>query len=66
MTRRKSDFGWTDVVPTVTQPTSIRLPDKLRQKLRRWAKTEHRPLSVQIVWRLEKWCEWREAQEKKQ
>lgn len=49
----------------MSQPTSIRLPDKLRHRLKRWAKAEARPLSVQIVWILERWCDDRDAQETK-
>lgn len=49
----------------MTQPTSIRLPERLKARLKRWAKTDTRPLSVQIVWILEKWCEWRDTQETK-
>jgi predicted DNA-binding protein len=49
----------------MTQPTSIRLAEKLKARLKRHAKAESRPLSVQIVWILEKWCEWREAQQEK-
>ena len=49
----------------MTQPTSIRLAEKLKARLKRHAKADSRPLSVQIVWILEKWCEWREAQEGK-
>ena len=47
------------------QPTSIRLPGKLKAKLRTWADAERRPLSVHIIWLLEKACEWRKGQEKK-
>jgi hypothetical protein len=47
------------------QPTSIRLPPSLKKKLIRWAADDSRPLSVQIIWILEKCCEQRETQEKK-
>jgi hypothetical protein len=47
-----------------SQPTSIRLPPRLKTKLIKWAAADSRPLSVQIIWILEKCCEQREGQKK--
>ena len=46
------------------QPTSIRLPRALKKRLQAAADHEHRRLSVQIVFILEKWLAWFEGQKK--
>ena len=46
------------------QPTSIRLPRRLKARLQRAADTEHRRLSVQIVHILSQWLDWFEGQKK--
>ena len=47
------------------QPTSIRLPRRLKARLQRAADAEHRRLSVQIVHILITWCDWFEKGQKK-
>ena len=44
------------------QPTSIRLPRPLKKRLQAAAATEKRPLSVQIVFILQRWVESWEGQ----
>jgi len=44
------------------QPTSIRLPRPLKKKLQVAAERERRPLSVQIVFILQRWIEAWEGQ----
>jgi predicted DNA-binding protein len=42
------------------QPTSIRLPRALKKRLVATATREKRRLSVQIVYILERYCDWAE------
>jgi predicted transcriptional regulator len=46
-------------------PTSIRLTDKLKSKLRSWAKAEERTLTAHIAWLLEQAVRWHEKQGEK-
>jgi predicted transcriptional regulator len=46
------------------QPTSIRLPARLKKRLQAAADAEHRRLSVQIVHILHQWLEWFERPKK--
>ncbi len=47
------------------QPTSIRLPRRLKARLQAAADREHRRLSVQIVHILHMWLDWFEKAQKK-
>lgn len=47
---------------TSTQPSSIRLTDRLKNKLKSWAADENRSFAGHCAWLLEQAVQWREQQ----
>lgn len=51
---------------TSTQPSSIRLTDRLRRALKAWAADENRSFAAHCAWLLEQAVRWREATREQQ
>lgn len=49
-----------------TQPSSIRLTDRLKNKLKSWAADENRSFAGHCAWLLEQAVRWREATREQQ